>query len=90
MKQVLDIIKHYDAKIKAVNNDENVLKENIKKLFDKKEKYEKLLVQYRIDKDHFTKLVGGEKAPAIPTINPPSTTTTTTKSTLEFNKEIIV
>lgn len=57
VKQVKELIQHYTAKIAAVNGANTALKSDIKRLFAKKKKYEDLLMQYSIDRDHFNRQV---------------------------------
>lgn len=57
VKQVKDVIQHYNAKIQAVGQSNTQLKGDIKRLFAKKKHYEDLLMQYSLDRDHFNRVV---------------------------------
>ncbi len=45
-------MKHYEKKIEAVQDDANRVKENIQKLFSKKQRYEEMLLKIRMDEEH--------------------------------------
>jgi hypothetical protein len=51
IKQVRHIIRHYDAKIKSVEDKSNQIKQHIRALFAKKQHYAELLKQRLIDKE---------------------------------------
>jgi len=56
IKQVKEVIKHYERKIKAVNKDTSGVQAEIKRLFGLKKHYEDLLLQYELDRSHFKKV----------------------------------
>jgi len=53
VRAVKDVIKHYTQKLQRVESHSGKMKENIKKLFSKKKRYEDMLLQHQLDEEKF-------------------------------------
>ena len=73
IKEVEKIVQHYNQKIKAVNEDTGRVREEIRKLFTEKKRFEDLLLQQKLDVTTFDKIVQKQKDLGLTCASPPST-----------------
>lgn len=73
IKEVEKIIQHYNQKIKAVNTDTSRVRDEIRKLFNEKKRFEDLLLQQKLDVTTFEKVVQKQKDLGLSCASPPST-----------------